>query len=104
PVKVLEQGISEDIIYGFEEFQKLSKGKTIIDNEIIGRICSDPNGIFKNSKGELYLYINQVDGEEDLKRAMNLSNYLKDRILGKPFYFKICMGSIMNNTYWEFTY
>ena len=102
PVKVLDKNINEDMIYGFEEFQKFSKEKKIIDNQLIGRICSDCNGIFKNSKKELYLYINQVDSAEDLIRAISLSNYLRENIIGKPFYFKICIGSSVNGIYYEF--
>ena len=103
PIKVLDKTINENMIYGFKEFQSFSKEKKIIDNEVIGRVCSDDNGIFKNSNKELYLYINQVDSEEDLKRAINLSNYLRDNVVGNPFYFKICIGSSINSRYFEFT-
>ena len=102
PISILEQKISEDIIYGFEEFKNFLNNDDVIDNKVVGRICSSNEGIFKNSKGELYIYINKVDSVEDLKKAQDLAKYLKGNIVGNPFNFKICYGSLKNGVYYEY--
>lgn len=101
PISVLERKINEDEIYGYEEFKCFLRNGDIIDKEVIGRICSSTNGIFKNSSGKLYLYINKVESTEDLKKVLDLANYLKNNISGDPFDFKICCGSLKEGVYYE---
>jgi len=101
-INILEQKISEDIIYGFEEFKNFLSNDDIIDSKVVGRICSSNDGIFKNSRGELYIYINKVDSVEELKKAQDLAKYLKDFITGSPFNFKICYGSLKKGVYYEY--
>jgi len=102
PMNVLGRKISEDIIYGYEEFKNFVSNGDIIDKEVIGRICSSKNGIFKNSKGRLYLYINKADSDEDLKIALDLAKYLKKIISGNSFDFKICIGSLKKGEFYEY--
>jgi len=102
PIKILGKKISEDIIYGFEEFKNFLNNDDVIDSKVVGRICSSNDGIFKNSCGELYIYINKVDSVEDLKNAQDLAKYLKGYIVGNPFNFKICYGSLKNGVYYEY--
>lgn len=102
PVNVLGENISSDIIYGYEEFKCFVNNNDIIDNEVVGRICSDKNGIFKNSKGKLYFYINKADTDEYLDNAFKLAEYLKNIIVGHPFHFKICIGSLKTGVFYEY--
>jgi len=102
PINVLGQKISEEIIYGYEEFKKFVSNGDIIDKEVVGRICFSKNGIFKNSKGKLYLYINKADSDEDLKNAFDLAKYLKSFISGNSFDFKICIGSLKKGVFYEY--
>lgn len=102
PIDVLNRKVNSDFIYGFEEFNKITDYKEYIDFETIGKICSNESGIFKNSKGELYFYINKIDTKEDAEKAMGLSKYLKENIVGNPFKFKICFGSFKGGFYYEY--
>jgi len=102
PIDVLGKNVSSDIIYGYEEFKCFVNNKDKIDNEVVGKICSDKNGIFKNSKGKLYFYINKVDTDEDLNDAFKLTEYLKNLIVGNPFCFKICIGSLKTGVFYEY--
>ena len=101
PINVLGKKINEDEIYGYEEFKNFLSCEDIIDKEVVGRICTSSDGIFKNSRGKLYLYINKVESDEDLKEAFDLANYLKNNISGNPFDFKICCGSLKKGEYYE---
>ncbi|MDD2495029.1 MAG: selenium cofactor biosynthesis protein YqeC [Tissierellia bacterium] len=101
PIDNLDKKVNRDFIYGYEEFMKLTDNADYINFEIIGRICSKASGIFKNSMGELYLYLNKVDTEEDKIKAMNLSDYLEKNVIGYPYNFKICYGSIKKGNYYE---
>lgn len=101
PINILGQKVNEDEIYGYEEFENFLSSEDIIDKEVVGRICTSSDGIFKNSRGRLYLYINKVESAEDFKKAFDLANYLKNNISGNPFNFEICCGSLKKGTYFE---
>lgn len=102
PIDMLFKNIDENSIYGFEELKKLIGNIEYIDCEAIGKICSNRNGLFKNSRGNLYLYINKADKEDDVKKALYLSDYLKKFIVGKPYNFKICFGSLEQGEFYEY--
>lgn len=100
PVDMIGEKISRDKIYNYDEFIKFTGGMSIIDNETVGKICSDKNGIFKNTRGSLYLYINRADDSEQLQKAWELAAYLKENVVGKPFDFKICTGSLKEGIFY----
>lgn len=100
PVDMIGEKISRDKIYNYEDFIKFTGGKSIVDNEIVGNICSDKNGIFKNSRGSLYLYINRADDREQLQKAWELAAHLKENVV-EPFDFKICFGSLKEGVFYE---
>jgi len=102
PINILGLKINEDLIYGFEEFNRFLKNEVIIDKTVIGRILTSNNGLFKNSKGELYVYINKADTAEEFKKAQDLANYLKNLISGNPYNFNICIGSLKEGVYYEY--
>lgn len=102
PIYILGEKISRDKIYGYEEFEIFLGNKDNIDNEVVGKICSHRNGVFKNSKGELYFYINAADTDEDLNKAFKLAEYLKNFIVGNPYDFKICIGSLKKGEFYEY--
>lgn len=101
PVDMLGEKINPDKIYNYECFIKFAEGSLIVDNETVGRLCSSPNGIFKNSRGKLYLFINRADDCRQLKKAWDLAEYLKANVAGNPFDFKICTGSLKEGIFYE---
>jgi probable selenium-dependent hydroxylase accessory protein YqeC len=102
PIDVLDKKVNKDLVYGFEEFNKLTDNADHVNFEVIGKICSNKSGLFKNSSGELYLYLNKVDTKEDEVKAKELSDYLEKKIIGHPFKFKICFGSIKRGIFYEY--
>jgi len=102
PIDMLFEKVNKNYIYGFEEFKKLVNNAEFIDCEAIGEVCSNENGLFKNSRGILYLYINKADTEEDINKSLYLSNYLKKFVVGNPYNFKICFGSFKQGEFYEY--
>jgi probable selenium-dependent hydroxylase accessory protein YqeC len=101
PVDMIGEKTSRDNVYNYEDFIKFTGGLSRVDNETVGKICSDKNGIFKNSRENLYLYINRADDSEQLQKAWDLAAYLKENVLGNPFDFKICTGSLKEGVFYE---
>jgi probable selenium-dependent hydroxylase accessory protein YqeC len=101
PIDVLNKKVDDNFIYGFDEFKRIIGDNQYVDFESIGRICSSELGLFKNSKGKLYLFINRVDTEQNILDSWNLSEYLRTNIVGKPYDFKICFGSLKQGVYYE---
>ncbi len=101
PVNLLNKKVSREFIYAFDEFNILTEFSEYINFETIGKICSDKNGLFKNSKGQLYLYLNKADTNEQIFASRELSKYLQEFIINKPFNFKICLGSLKKGVYYE---
>jgi probable selenium-dependent hydroxylase accessory protein YqeC len=101
PIDMIGEKISRDNVYNYEDFVKLIGEMPIVVNETVGKICSDKNGIFKNSRGSLYLFINRADDSEQLQKALDLAAYLKENVLDNPFDFKICIGSLKEGVFYE---
>jgi len=102
PINMVGEMASEDKIYGYKEFKNFLGNKDIIDHEVVGKICTEKNGIFKNSRGKLYFYINNADSDEDLNKAFKLAEYLKNIASGVNFDFKICIGSLKKGVFYEY--
>lgn len=101
PADLINKKVSRDLIYGFDEYNILTCNSEYIDFESIGRICSNKNGIFKNSKGSLYLFLNKADSDEEISASKLLSEYLKKFVVNKPFDFKIFFGALEKGVYYE---
>lgn len=101
PVNIINKRASRQFIYGFNEFNILTDKSEYINFEAIGKICSNKGGLFKNSKGSLYLFLNKADTDEEISVSKELSNYLKMHIVDKPFNFKISFGSLEKGVYYE---
>lgn len=101
PVDMIGEKINPDKIYNYDGFIKFAEGSLIVDNETVGRLCSNTNGIFKNSRGNLYFFINRADDCQQMKKARDLAEYLKANVAGNPFDFKICTGSLKEGVYYE---
>lgn len=101
PANLINKKISKEFIYGFDEFNILTDNSEYINFRTIGRICSEKNGIFKNSKGCLYLFLNKADTADEISVSEELSNYLKEFIICETCKFKICFGSLKNGVYYE---
>jgi probable selenium-dependent hydroxylase accessory protein YqeC len=101
PVDMIGEKISRDNVYNYEDFIKLTEGISRVANETVVKICSDKNGIFKNSRGSLYLFINRADDSEQLQKALDMAAYLKENMLGSLIDFKICTGSLKEGVFYE---
>lgn len=101
PANFINEKKDKNFIYGFDEFNILTDNCEYINFEAIGKICSNKNGIFKNSKGELYLFLNKAETKEKNYISKELSKYLKNNIVKNPFNFKICIGSLTKGVYYE---
>lgn len=101
PANLINKKASNTFIYGFDEFNILTGFREYISFEAIGKICSSNNGLFKNSKGSLYLFLNKADTKEEIQISKELSKYLKEFAVNNPFDFKICFGSLEKEVYYE---
>lgn len=102
PANLINKKVSETFIYAYDEFSILTDYSEYISFEAIGKICSSYNGIFKNAKGSLYLFLNKADTDEEVLVSKELSKYLKEFAVNKPFNFKICFGSLEKGVYYEY--
>lgn len=100
PVSVLGRNIDNSFIYGYEEFKKFSGNNTQVDEETIKNICISENGIFKNSIGEKYLFINQADTEQDKEKSIKIADYIYKNI--ENIDFKIVIGSLHEEKFYEY--
>ncbi len=101
PINMINRKINKDYIYGFEEFIKIIGDTSFLDEQAIGKVCSSKSGIFKNSRGKLYLYINKTDDKQYIEDSLSLSKYLIKNIVGRPYNFKICFGSLKMGEFYE---
>jgi len=102
PVNLINKKIDKELIYGFDEFNILTDNSEYINFRTIGKICSEKNGIFKNSNGCLYLFFNKADTNEEILVSEKLSNYLSEFIICETCKFKICYGSLKNGVYYGY--
>ncbi|MDF2948249.1 MAG: hypothetical protein K0R07_259, partial [Sedimentibacter sp.] len=102
PVNLINKKIDKEFIYGFDEFNILTDYSEYINFRTIGKICSEKDGIFKNSKGCLYVFFNKADTNEEILVSEDLSNYLNESIICETCKFKICYGSLKNGVYYEY--
>lgn len=100
PVSVLGRDIDTSYIYGYEEFKKLAGNESNVNEETIKNICISENGIFKNSAGEKYLFINQADTKYDVDKSVKLAKYLHENI--ENINFKIVIGSLQEEKFYEY--
>lgn len=99
PISIMDKLIDESFIYGFEEFKKLLGGARYIDCKAIRKICFHREGLFKNSRGERFLFINQADDAVSMRKACELKKYIEERSRNQKLKFKICCGSLKNEIY-----
>ncbi len=97
PANLINKKIEKNLVYGFDEFNMLIDNSQYFDFEAIRKICINNNGLFKNSEGSLYLFLNKADTEEDIKNTKELSAYLKKY----NHNFNISCGSLKKGEYYE---
>lgn len=100
PVSVLGRNIDNSFIYGYDEFKKIAGNNSQVDEETIKNICISENGIFKNSTGEKYLFINQADTEQDKEKSIKIADYIYKNI--ENIDFKIVIGSLHEEKFYEY--
>ena len=98
PANFINKKKDKNFIYGFDEFNILTDNCEYINFEAIGKICSNEDGIFKNSKGELYLFLNKAETREEICVSRELSLYLKECFLN----FNISFGSLEKGVYYGY--
>lgn len=99
PICVMDKLIDESFIYGLEEFKKLVGKAKYIDFEVIRKICLHREGLFKNSRGERFLFINQADDAEGMEKASELKKYIEEHSGLNELRFKIRFGSLKKEIY-----
>ncbi len=102
PIQALNKKIDEKNIYGYKEFMNIVGNTEYINNEAIKNLVLNKEGIFKNSKGEKFLFINQADDDKLIKNSYELAKYLKENISVLELDFKICYGSLAKGEFYEY--
>lgn len=97
PANKISKKINAEFVHNYDEFNILTDYSDNLNFEAIGQICIRENGLFKNSRENLYLFLNQADTEEDIKNSRELSVYLEEY----NHNFKICWGSLKKEEYYE---
>ncbi|NYB72573.1 putative selenium-dependent hydroxylase accessory protein YqeC [Sedimentibacter hydroxybenzoicus DSM 7310] len=97
PANTINKNITTDFVHNHDEFNILTDYSNNLDFEAIGQICIRKDGLFKNSRGNLYLFLNQADTEEDIKNSGELFAYLEKY----KHNFKTCWGSLKKEEYYE---
>lgn len=100
PANLINKTVNKEFIYGFDEFNILTDNSEYINFEAIGKIVTNKNGIFKNSKGRQYLFLNKADTDELISVSRALSQYLHESKISETF--KICFGSLKKGVYYEY--
>lgn len=98
-IKSLGLEINDENIHRPELFMKIScagKNENVTKQHLINIINSE-NGLFKNSKGEKILLINQADNDTDLKNALELVELLTKK---KMLPDKIAITSLKEKKYY----
>ncbi|MEL7647575.1 MAG: selenium cofactor biosynthesis protein YqeC [Sedimentibacter sp.] len=101
PIDMLDAQVTHENVYGYEKFMLMTGNKDKADMETVGNICSHMEGIFKNSRGRLFFFINRADEDQKLKKAFELASYLKKNVVGNPLDFKVCLGSLKDGVFYE---
>lgn len=101
PANFINKEVKQDFIYGFDEFNILTDNSEYINFETMAKICFNKNGLFKNSMGSLYLFLNKADTHEVAAVCEELSDYLNNQMVNKTIKFKVCFGSLKNGVYYE---
>ncbi len=97
PSNLICKSIDPSLVYNFDEFNILIKNSKYLNFESIKEICTNKNGIFKNSKGYQYLFLNKADAKEDIINSKKLIAYLKEFNCN----FQILYGSLKKEEYHE---
>lgn len=92
-VKVYGKEISSDFIYNFDEFKANIKND-FVDEEVFEKLIK--SGMFKNFRGEKFVFFNQADSLFEKNQAKGVIRYLREKINLNYFY-----GSILKEKYYE---
>jgi len=87
---------TSEVVHNLFEFLSLtglSEGDIISGEAIVNMICS-PAGMFKNSKGDKYLFVNHVEGKESAEYAKNIIDSIKKS--RENNFKRLVYGSILN--------
>ncbi|MDO5028086.1 MAG: selenium cofactor biosynthesis protein YqeC [Bacillota bacterium] len=96
PLKVLGREAGSDFIYNYPAFQAQIKDQVISKGTIEKLILSKP-GPFADFAGPKYVFISQVESQEEIQRARDLVGYLRDKFPGIKFFY----GSTKEHSYYE---
>ena len=102
PANLINKKAEKHLIYGLEEFNKLTDNSEYVNFEVIKKICTNKEGIFKNSKGNLYLFFNKAETKKEIELMRELSKYLKVSVVNKPLSFNICFGSLKKGVFYGY--
>ncbi|MGL4572553.1 MAG: selenium cofactor biosynthesis protein YqeC [Clostridium sp.] len=100
-IHIIGEKISDDNVHRMELFNSICKTKVgdEITLEVVANIITDPNGLFKNYKGEKILFLNRIEDKNDRKMAYKLLEILKERNIKS---LKVIGGSLNKKEYYTF--
>lgn len=99
PIDLINKKIDSDKVYCYEKFKELIDDSEILTFESIKKICLKEEGIFKNSKGSKYLFLNKVETVQNINLARKFKEYLNncsDKLL-----FNVYFGTLKKGEYYE---
>lgn len=93
PIKVYGKRPSPDFIYNYEDFIE-NIGNEKIDYNTFNKLISYKNGYFKDFIGDKYVFINQVESDEDID---NIKEIIKNNKSG----INLVYGSLLKENFYE---
>lgn len=98
-VEVIGEEINEDNVHRVEKFIDItnSNKNELITIEHLTSLIFHNKGLFKDSKGEKILFINKVEGHNEVTLAYKLLNCIEEK--NKNYIDKIIIGSLKNKEY-----
>ena len=93
--------INEDNVHRSKIFCQLTGAKQgeTVKLEHLSKLIMHPQGLFKSAQGEKILYINKVDGPNDLILAKSLVNEIN--LKDEKLIDKVVFGSLKNDDYYN---
>lgn len=92
--KTIDRKISSEFIYNFHEFKKVID-RDVVDKFVFEKLIKYEPGPFTNSRGEKFVFFNQVENREEEIRTREIIEYLKRKTQGIYYFF----GSILEDNY-----
>ena len=100
-IQAFEMVINEDNVHRSKIFCEITGAKQgeTVKLEHLSKLIMHPQGLFKGAQGEKILYINKVEGPNDLILAKSLVNEIN--LKDEKLIDKVVIGSLKNDVYYN---